>query len=150
MSDGFDITELTKFEKKLVNVANDTMPKESRKFIKKESVKLNKKNKQVFQSKGIGQETGNLLKGFKSGKAYKYQGNWSSRAYNSSPHAHLLNNGYMWTPHKKVAKGQEVKQSGEEHFIPGFHFMEDAARAFESGYFTDVEQFLQEVFIKGL
>ena len=150
MVDGFDFSELTKFEKKLVEKANNTMPKQSRKFIKKQSVKLNKKNKQVFKSKGIDEKTGNLIKRFKSGKAYKYKGTWSSRAYNGSPHAHLLNDGYMWTPHKKVAKGQKIKQSGEEKFIPGFHFMEDAAKAFESGFYKDVEDFLKEVFIKGL
>lgn len=142
MSDGFDISELTKFEKKLVSAVNDTMPKESRKFIKKEANKLNKQNKSAYKSKGIGEETGNLLKGFKAGKAYKYQGVWSARAYNGSPHAHLLNDGYMWTPHKGA--------NGEEHFIPGFHFMEDAAKAFESGYYDDVEDFLHEVLIKGL
>lgn len=140
--DGFDFSELTKFEKKLTEKVNDTMPKESRKFIKKEAGKLNKKNKAVFKSKGIGQETGNLLKGFKAGKAYKYNGVWSARAFNSSPHAHLLNNGFMWKPHKN--------QKGEEKFIPGFHFMEDAAKAFENSYYSDVEEWLYEVFIKGL
>ena len=150
MPDGFDFSELTKFEKKLVEKANNTMPKQSRKFIKKQANKLNKKNKQTYKSKGIGQETGNLIKGFKSGKAYKYKGVWSARALNSSQHAHLLNDGYMWTPHKKVAKGQKTKQTGEEKFIPGFHFMEEAAKAFESGFYKDVEDFLQDVFIKGL
>jgi len=142
MSDGFDISELTKFEKKLAATANDTMPKQSRKFIKKEGNKLNKQNKSIYKSKGIGEETGNLLKGFKAGKAYKYQGAWSTRAYNSSPHAHLLNDGYMWTPHKGA--------KGEEHFIPGFHFMEDAAKVFQSSYYEDIEEFLENVFIKGL
>ncbi|EHI98041.1 hypothetical protein CDLVIII_1342 [Clostridium sp. DL-VIII] len=149
-SDGFDFSELTKFEKKLVEKANDTMPKESKKFIKKEGNKLNKKNKAVFKSKGIEEKTGNLIRGFKAGKAYKYRGVWSVRALNSSPHVHLINDGYMWTPHKKVARGQSHKQTGEEKFIPGFHFMEEAAKAFESGYYSDVEEFLQEVFIKGL
>ncbi|WP_271812946.1 HK97 gp10 family phage protein [Clostridium beijerinckii] len=149
-NDGFDFSELTKFEKKLTEKVNDTMPKESRKFIKKEANKLNKKNKTVFKSKGIGQETGNLLKGFKAGKAYKYRGVWSARAFNNSPHAHLLNDGFMWKPHKNVSKGQSHKQTGEEKFIPGFHFMEEAAKAFESGFYSDVEEWLHEVFIKGL
>jgi len=140
--DGFDFSELTKFEKKLTEKVNDTMPKESRKFIKKEAVKLNKKNKDIFKSKGIGEETGNLLKGFKSGKAYKYSGVWSARAFNNSPHAHLLNDGYMWTPHKGA--------KGTEKFIPGFHFMEEAAKVFENSYFSDVEEWLYQVFIKGL
>ena len=142
MGDGFDITELTKFEKKLVATANDTMPKESRKFIKKEAIKLNKNTKSVYKSKGIGEETGNLIKGFKAGKAYKYQGVWSARSYNGSPHAHLLNDGYMWKPHKG--------ENGTEKFIPGFHFMEEAAKVFENSYFSDVEEWLYQVFIKGL
>jgi len=141
-NDGFDISELTKFEKKLTARANDTMPKESRKFIKKESNKLNKANKDAYKSKGIDEKTGNLIKGFKSGKAYKYNGVWSSRAYNNSPHAHLLDQGYMWKPHKGA--------KGNEKFIPGFHFMEQAAKLFESGYYTDVEDWLQQVFLKGL
>lgn len=142
MADGFDFSELTKFEKKLVTMANDTMPKQSRKFMRKQSVKLNKKNKKVFKSKKIGKKTGNLLKGFKSGKAYKYKGVWSSRAYNSSPHAHLLNDGYMWTPNKK--------QTGEEKFIPGFHFMEEAANGFEKEYYGDIEDFLKNTIIERL
>lgn len=141
-SDGFDFSELTKFEKKLVNMANDTMPKESKKFIKKEVNKLNKLNKKVYQRKGIGEVTGNFKRGFKSGKVYKYRGVWSARAYNNSPHAHLLNDGYMWTPHKG--------QKGDERFIPGFHFMEEAARGFESGYYSDIDEFLKNILIKGL
>lgn len=142
MVDGFDISELTKFERKLVNTVNDTMPKESRKFIKKEANKLNKQNKKVYKGKGIGEVTGNFKRGFKSGKAYKYGGAWSARAYNSSPHAHLLNDGYMWTPNGN--------QTGEESFVPGFHFMEESAKLFAEGYYKDVEEFLKDLLIKGL
>jgi hypothetical protein len=142
MADGFDTRELDKFTQKMVNLANDTMPKESKKFMKKEGNKLNKLNKATFKSKGIGYHTGNLLKGFKSGKVYKYDGSWSVRAYNSSPHAHLLEDGWMWTPNKK--------QSGTEKFIPGFNFIEDAKKKFESGYYQDVQDFIDEVLGKGL
>lgn len=142
MSDGFDFTELTNFEKKLVSLANDKMPKESKKFIKKEANKLNKKNKSAYKSKGIEEKTGNLIKGFKSGKAYKFNGAWSARAFNSSPHAHLLDKGFIWKPHKG--------QTGEEKFIPGFNFMEDARISFESEYFGDVNKFIDDVLEKGL
>lgn len=142
MSDGFDFTELADFEKKLVNLANDKMPKESKKFIKKEANKLNKKNKSAYKSKGIEEKTGNLIKGFKSGKAYKFNGAWSARAFNNSPHAHLLDKGFIWKPHKG--------QTGKEKFIPGFNFMEDARRSFESEYFKDVDEFIDDVLEKGL
>lgn len=148
--DGFDLSELTKFEKKLVEKVNDTMPKQSKKFMKKEANKLNKANKKAYKSKGIDEKTGNLTKGFKSGKVYKYKGVWSARAYNNAPHAHLIDRGFMWTPHKKIAQGQKNIQKGEEKFIPGFHFMDEAAKAFENGYYSDVEEFLKDVFIKGL
>jgi len=142
MADMFDINELTDFGENLVKLANEKMPKESKKFIKNEANKLNRKNKSVYKSKGIGEETGNLLKGFKSGKAYKFNGAWSARAFNSSPHAHLLDKGFIWKPHKG--------QKGEEKFIPGFNFMEDARKAFEGQYYNDVEDFIDDVLEKGL
>lgn len=141
-SDGFDFNELTKFEKKMVDLANDKMPRESKKFIKKEANKLNKENKNAYKSKGIGDVTGNLIKGFNSGKVYKYNGAWSARAFNSSPHAHLLDKGYIWTPHNG--------QTGTEKFIPGFNFMDAARRSFESKYYKDTLDFLDDVLEKGL
>lgn len=142
MADGLDITELTQFEKKLLSLANDKMPKESKKFIKKEATKLNTKNKNSYKSKGIEEKTGNLLKGFKSGKVYKYDGAWSVRAFNGSSHAHLLDKGFIWKPHKG--------QSGQEKFIPGFNFMDDARKSFEGEYFGDTEKFIDNMLEKGL
>lgn len=137
--DGFDLHELDSYTKKLVNLANDKMPKESKKFVKKEANKLNSKNKSVYKSKGIGEKTGNLLAGFRSGKVYKFDGSWSCRALNSSPHAHLINNGWI---HKA--------RDGSEKFIPGFHFIEDAAKSFEGSYYQDCEKFVDDMLDKGL
>lgn len=138
-SDGFDTSMIDDFVKDMMSLANDKMPKESKKFIKKEANKLNRKNKSVYRSKGIGEVTGNLIKGFKSGKVYKFNGSWSARALNNSPHAHLINDGWM---HKA--------SNGNENFIPGFHFLEEAAKAFESGYYKDCEEFVTDVINKGL
>lgn len=139
MADGFEFEELEAFTKDMMSLANDKMPRESKKFIKKETNKLNNKNKSVYKSKGIDEKTGNLLAGFKSGKVYKFNGSWSCRALNSSPHAHLINDGWV---HKSP--------NGSEKFIPGFHFLEEAARAFESGYYKDCEDFVSDVINKGL
>jgi hypothetical protein len=142
MADIIDVTELTKLEKKLLSLANDNMPNESKKFIKKEASKLNNKNKSIYKSKGIEERTGSLIKGFKSGKVYKYNGAWSARVFNSSPHAHLLDKGFIWKPHKG--------QSGQEKFIPGFNFMDDARKAFGEEYFGDTEKFIDDMLEKGL
>ncbi|APH15045.1 bacteriophage HK97-gp10, tail-component family protein [Clostridium sporogenes] len=136
MANGFDTTQLDKFGKDLLNTAKKDFPKKSKAFLRKEARKLNKKNKATFVSKGIGEETGNLKKGFKAGKLYKYKGKeLAIRAYNSSPHAHLLNDGWM---HKA--------RNGDEKFIPGFHFIEESAQSFNSEYYTDIDEFLDEVF----
>jgi hypothetical protein len=139
-SDGFDISQLDKIMQKMLSVANDEMPKDSKKFLKTEANKLRKTDIKVFKSKGIESKTGNLLKGFKSGKVYKYNGNLSVRAYNSSPHAHLLDQGWMYTPHEG--------QNGNEHFIPGFHFFQDAEDEFQPVYFEDAESLVYTVIKK--
>jgi hypothetical protein len=137
MADGFDISELDRMVQKMMTVANDTMPSKSKKFLKTEAGKLRKVDVSVFKTKGIESRTGNLIKGFKSGKVYKYKGVLSVRAFNSAPHAHLLNDGWMWTPHEG--------QGGNEKFIPGFHFMEDAEKEFEPQYFDDCETLTMDV-----
>ncbi|MCY6957957.1 HK97 gp10 family phage protein [Clostridium brassicae] len=136
MLDGFDMRELDKFNRELLNTAKKEYPKEAKAFLRKEAKELNKKNKQIFASKGIGEETGNLKKGFKAGKLYKYKGkDLAIRAYNSSPHAHLLNDGWM---HKA--------KNGNEKFIPGFHFIEQSAESFENDYYNSIDKFLDELF----
>lgn len=142
MADGFHISELTKFEKKLLSLANNEMPKQSRQFIKKEANKLNSQNKRTYKSMGIGIETGNLEKGFRAGKAYKYKGDWTARAYNNSPHAHLIDKGFMHKPHKG--------QDGQESFVPGYNFMDSAASAFQGKYYDDVQKFIDDMLDKGL
>jgi hypothetical protein len=134
MSDGFDTTQLDKFTKDLINLANQKLPKESKKFLKKEANKLNKVNKSVFNSKNIGEDTGNLKKSFKSGKVYKYNGDLAARAYNSSPHAHLIDQG--WT-HKSP--------DGTEKWIDGKHFMEDAQKIFEGEFYGDIEDWIDKM-----
>ncbi|GAA0081374.1 HK97 gp10 family phage protein [Clostridium sp. CTA-6] len=136
MANGFDTTQLDKFSKQLLNTAKNEYPKKTKAFLRKEAKKLNKSNKSTFTSKGIGEESGNLKKGFKTGKLYKYKGKeLAIRAYNSSPHAHLLNNGWM---HKA--------KNGNEKFIPGFHFIEESAQSFNNEYYTDVDEFLDTLF----
>lgn len=136
MANGFDTTQLDKYSKSLLNTAKNEYPKKTKTFLRKEVKKLNKKNKQTFASKGIGEYRGNLKKGFRTGKLYKYQGKeLAIRAYNSSPHAHLLNDGWM---HKA--------KDGSEKFIPGFDFIGDSAKAFNSEYYEDIDNFLDELF----
>ena len=109
--------------------------KETKKFLRDQGKELNKENKKQANLLMINKKTGNFKKGFKKGKVYKYQGNLTIRAYNSSPHAHLLEFG-----HRKVT------QSGDEiGFTEGYHFMEKARNIYGSKYEEAVEEFIDDL-----
>ncbi|GAA0115294.1 HK97 gp10 family phage protein [Clostridium senegalense] len=143
MSDGFDFSELDEFTNQMLEAVNDLKSKETKSFVKKEANKLKTKEKKMYQSMGIGLEPTDTPQGkriidkFKSGKPYKFGGDdWSCRAFNSAPHAHLINNGFVHKPHKG--------SKGKETFVPGWHFIEKASNQFEPEYQADVEEFVGE------
>lgn len=143
MTDGFDFKELTSFEKNLVKLATEKMPRESKKFLRKEGTKLRKLTLSKAKMK-LKKKTGNLFKGIKAGKVYTFKGNGglSVRVYGGSPayHIHLLEYG-----HRQVTKdGKEVG------FVQGKHFFEDAAKEFPNTYYNDLQKFLDETLDKGL
>jgi len=149
MADGFDVSELTDFSKKILARVSDELPKESRKFIKKQANLLNKKNKLAFNSTGIGEGGKDTLKGFKAGKVYKYKGALSVRAFNSSivtskdgkkySFGAMMNNGFM-----------HINRDGSESFVPGHHFMEKSLVSFQNQYVSNCEQFISEMIPKML
>ncbi len=134
MADGFDIHELDDFTKDLLALAEKELPKETSKFIKKNANQLKTATKNKAKEVGILEETGNYYKGFSSGKVYEYQGTLSCRAYNGSPHAHLLEYGHLQT-----AKGGRSVGKG---FVPGFHPFEKAYQDFMGKYYGNCEDFI--------
>jgi hypothetical protein len=137
VNDGIDFSELNKFEKDLLAAAKDIENgKHAKQFLRKQGTKLNKENKKQAESMNIGKKTGNFMKGFKRGKVYKYQGkDLSIRAYNSAPHAHLLDFG-----HRIVDKNKK-----EHGFKKGYHFMDKAQKAFEEGHYKDIQGFIDDM-----
>ena len=139
MADGFDIREFTEFERNLLRLANEKMPKESKKFLKKEANKLKKKTLAKAKQK-VDKNTGNYFKSIKTGKVYKFDGNLSCRTFSSSFHAHLIEYGH-----------RIVDSEGNEHgFVEGKHIFEESEKEFENEYFADAQDFLDEVLEKGL
>lgn len=131
-----DTSQLDGFAKELLNTANDKLPKESKKFLRKEGTKLKKKT--LSKAKSLtNKKTGNYYKGIKRGKIYHYRDkkNNSIRVYGGSPHAHLIEYG-----HRQVSKN-----GVESGFVEGKHVFEKAKNEFQSEYNKDCEQFLNEV-----
>lgn len=143
MADGFDISELTNFDKNLLKLAHEKMPKESKKFLQSQGTKL--RNLTLAKARQrVKKNKGNLYKGIKKGKVYTFKGNGgqSIRVYGGKPayHIHLLEYG-----HRKVSKDGE-----ELGFVKGAHFFEDAAKEFPETHYKDLQAFLDETLDKGL
>ncbi|MEC1757381.1 hypothetical protein [Schinkia azotoformans] len=135
MADGFDIRELDEFTRDLLNMAHDLdNGKHSKKFLRKEGTKLRKETLKSAKSK-VKKQSGNLFKGIKRGKVYKYDGDLAIRTYGSGNHTHLLNSGH-------VIKGKNGKEHG---FKEGEHFFEEAERNFRDEYYNDVEDWIDDL-----
>lgn len=138
MQDGFLFDELSNFKKDLFRSINEKYPDETKKFIKKEAKKVALKAKDIA-NKQVNKKTGLYHKSFKSGKVYKYgENDTCCRAYNSAPHAHLIEYGHVqkgkinsFTPGKMIFKQAEIESITEflddcENFLT--QFVDDTCR----------------------
>lgn len=148
---GFEgLEELDGFTQSMLQLANNELPKESRKFIKKQANKLKTVTKNKAKDLGIIDQTGNYYNHFKSGKVYKYHGALSCRVYNTAgakndrgvwiPLAAILENGHLQTNKDRKCVGRG--------FIPGFHPFLRAYEDFISKYHDNCEQFVDDMINK--
>ncbi|MEG2256276.1 HK97 gp10 family phage protein [Cetobacterium sp.] len=129
---------LDQLSKELLNLANGIKDgKETKKFLKKEGIKL--KNKTISTAKNrVKKKTGNYIKGIKSGKVYEYQGAYACRTYSTAPHAHLIEYGHI-----------KKDRTGREHgFQRGYNVFGTAQKEFEEEFYQDTEKFIDEVLMK--
>lgn len=133
MSDGFDFSELSDFTKEVIDLAQDLYPKDVKKFLKGEAAKGSKIAKGIAQ-KEVNKKTGNYLKGFKSGKVYKFGKDTCVRFYNGSPHGHLIEKGH---------------KNKDGTYTLGKFVIQKAGQLFEKEFIEDVENFAEEILNKG-
>lgn len=158
MNDGFDFSELEAFIETTTDNILKTGSKENKRFLKKQANKLKTMEKRTFKAMGAGiEETDTkkdkkIINRFKAGKTYDYNGELACRAYNGSPHAHLINNGFIHKPKFIKIKFLTVKtlrklerEKGAEKFIPGYHFIEKAAKQYKSTFEEESERHLETI-----
>jgi hypothetical protein len=136
----FDISELSKFTKKVIKLATD-YPKETKKFIKKEVKKLSKKAESIAQQNVEEKTSGTYLKSFKTGEVYQSDDADCANAYNDSSNSNLIEYGQVSVTQGKT---QNIK------FTQGKHIFEKAGQEFEPQFNDDVENFAEEIINKGL
>jgi len=118
MQDGFLFDELSEFKQDIMRSIKDIFPKETKKFIKTEAKKISKVAKKIAK-KEVGtskdtkknwEESKSYHKKFKTGKVYKYAENdYCVRAFNSAPHAHLIEYGHIMADHQGKPTGTFVQ-----------------------------------------
>ncbi|MBN3369088.1 HK97 gp10 family phage protein [Clostridium botulinum] len=133
---GFDAKQLDKFSKGLLNTAKNEYPKKTKAFLRGEGRKLTKIIKNNYQSTGAIKSKKSIKK-IKTGKLYKRDKSFNIRSYGGGLH-NLLNNGY-------THKGGRDK-TGKETWIEGFHYVEKSQGEFETQYYKDIDNFLDELF----
>ena len=120
---------LTDFQKDLYDIAMREVPKEAPKLMRKIGSKARttvaKKSRSLVKKK-----TGMYHKKWKRGKVFVgYQGELVVRVYNSSPHAHLIEDGHWMVDH-------DGNKTGD--FVHGKKPLDKGMREFEAS--GDVEK----------
>ena len=143
MSVEFDFHELTEFQEDVLKSANNNFPKEARNFMQRAGNALAKAVRAGYKAK-TGKKTGNLRRGVKRGRAYKWNRNeWQVRVYNKAPHAHLLEYGHRF----RTIKRRGWKYTGQ--YVKGRHVVGAAANAFPGTFNKMCEDFVDEFLEKG-
>lgn len=130
---------LTDFQKDLLDVATNKLPRQTFKLMRKSGTAARKIVLKHARSK-VKKDTGLYFKRFKRGKAFKDdEGKYVIRVYNSAPHAHLIEHG-----HRQVTKdGREVG------FVPGKHVVAEGIQKFDDEFEQRISDWLDELLESG-
>lgn len=126
--------------KKYPNLAEKTMKKERRDFIK---------NMKDETWKKVDQHTGNLVKGYRFGPINAARGNLESDFYaeggKKNPHFHLVNNGHeLVTPVSR--RGKKLEHGGREiGFVPGRRIKEPIIEKWKQEHAVRAERMLNKI-----
>ena len=139
----FDYHELTEFQKDVIKSANDRFPKQARNYMQRVGNAFAKEVKTGYDAK-TKKKTGNLRRGVKRTKSFKYNGNeWQVRVYNKAPHAHLLEYGHRF----RTIKRRGWKYTGQ--YVKGRHVVGAAAEAFPGTFNRMCEEFVDKFLQEG-
>ena len=148
MSMELDSHELGDRSARFLQVAQQKFPRDTRNFMGRAGNKLSSKAKKSYRAE-TKKKTGNLLKGVKRGKPYKYSSNeYSVRVENKAPHAHLIEYGHAeWAHHAKKHNFEHAKPTGR--YVKGQHIMGKATKEFEGEFGELAEGFIDRMISEG-
>lgn len=140
MENGFDLSELDEINRKLLALAHETFPKETKKFIRRQGGKVTTKLRNAYKAK-TKKKTGELLAGVEGDKyATRTADGWQIRVKNTAHHAHLIEHGHAF-----YHRGKKT-----ERWVEGKHIAGGVIKECESVYPQEVDAFVDKMLEKGL
>lgn len=157
--DGFDVHELDKLTEDLFRIVQKEYPNAARAMMRKQGKegreKLRENTKAVTTT-----QTGELAKGVRAGKVYKYEGDFQIRVKNTLPHAHLIEYGHSNVKKRKgksdIPVGSFVRmtppnvgpffiEGKKEVFVPGKYPARKTAEEMSKTFPKAVEKFVDDL-----
>lgn len=139
-----DVSEWDKLNRDILNLAEETMPRETKKFMRREGGRLATTTRKLARAT-VHKKTGNYFKSIKSSKAWKNgSGGYGVYAYATRKgsignHAHLLEYGHRVVI-RRTYTGKRAR---------AFRIFHNAAGDFEGRFYSDAEVFVQNVVESG-
>lgn len=148
MSDvSVDISEWTKFDQDILTLAEETMPRETKKFMRREGGRAATHTRQKARA-AVNKKTGNYFKSLKGTKAWKnYRGDYGVKVHAKSPigrHAGFLEYG-----HKILIRGK-YRPKHRDIMTRDFHIIEKGVKSFDGRFFTDCQTFVDQLVENGM
>lgn len=132
---GLDYSQLSEFNKELLELIETTYPKEAKKFVSRAGNAFRREMKEGYRKNTI-KRTGNLLRGVTRGRAYVYRGeNYQVRVYNKAPHAPLIERG-----HRLFIKGKPT-----DKYVKGKHIVGSVILDFNAKFVELADEFVDEL-----
>lgn len=133
-----DISEWESFNKRVLELAEETMPRETKKFMRREGGRLATTTRKLARST-VKKKTGNYFKSIKSSKAWRNSqggyGVYALASHKTGPHAHLLEYGHRIV----IGKRDTGKKTRD------FRIFEKAAGDFDKKFAGDTEEFIDNL-----
>lgn len=143
---GFDLSDLEKLNEDFLKLANDTFPKETKKFIRRQGAKLERQLRKAYKTK-VKKKTGNLQKGVERGMPTQYEGDWQIRVRNVALHAQLIEHGHVM---KDKNKNPIRNAFGQEVWVEGKYVAAFTVNDFKKEYPQAVDEFVDQMLEAGL
>lgn len=173
MEPEINMDELVELSEEMLDMVTTRWPKENKRFIRKEARSALKIAKETARSRLKNLRPASVkssyMSGMKVGKPYYYledPTDLSIRAYNSSPHGHLIEHGHVVKPRGSTSgktagyntSGRRANKNytgdsrtgSKERFVKGFNIMGDTNDKYQSIFYRNVDAHVDDLIDKGL